>query len=159
MTKHQHIKISSLTDHPEAIPILTTWFYDEWHPLYPERTLQDITQYLENRASENKFPLTYVAINKMGEVVGTASLDEDDMDIRPDLSPWVANVYVKNNFRGQGIGVLLMKKILAQAKSLRFKVVYLYTLNKEPWYTGQGWKKLKNENYRKSLVSVMYYDL
>jgi len=34
----------------------------------------------------------------------------NDMDIKPDLSPWLAAVYVKKDFRHQGMATVLINR-------------------------------------------------
>ena len=60
-------------------------------------------------------------------LVGFISIFPHDCDERPDLSPWYATMYVKEEFRGNGYSKLLNGAILKEAKSRGFTKIYLKT--------------------------------
>ena len=60
-------------------------------------------------------------------LVGFISIFPHDCDERPDLSPWYATMYVKEEFRGNGYSKLLNNAILEEAKSRGFTKIYLKT--------------------------------
>ena len=60
-------------------------------------------------------------------LVGFISIFPHDCDERPDLSPWYATMYVKEEFRGNGYSKLLNEAILKEAKSRGFTKIYLKT--------------------------------
>ena len=60
-------------------------------------------------------------------LVGFISIFPHDCDERPDLSPWYATMYVKEEFRGNGYSKLLNDAILKDAKSRGFTKIYLKT--------------------------------
>ena len=60
-------------------------------------------------------------------LVGFISIFPHDCDERPDLSPWYATMYVKEEFRGNGYSKLLNDTILKEAKSRGFTKIYLKT--------------------------------
>jgi hypothetical protein len=50
-------------------------------------------------------PRTFILLAD-GEPVGTASLAAHDLDERPDLTPWLAGVFVDPHTRGQGYAAI-----------------------------------------------------
>lgn len=60
-------------------------------------------------------------------LVGFISIFPHDCDERPNLSPWYATMYVKEEFRGNGYSKLLNEAILKEAKSRGFTKIYLKT--------------------------------
>ncbi len=81
-----------LLDYLPADPVLvrtvSEWHQAEWGHL-SERTTEDrIAEFAEHGRA---VPQTQLATLK-GEPVGTASLLVHDMDILPDLTPWLASV-------------------------------------------------------------------
>lgn len=60
-------------------------------------------------------------------LVGFVSIFPHDCDERPNLSPWYATMYVKEEFRGNGYSKLLNDAILKEAKSRGFTKIYLKT--------------------------------
>ena len=63
------------------------WLYDEWGHLIPGNTLKMAVQRISERAGTRKIPWAMIA-SEDDSVVGTASLVGNDMNARPDLSPW-----------------------------------------------------------------------
>ena len=65
--------------------------------------------------------------------------DEADPNPRPDLTPWLAALYVAPEFRKRGIGAALIKAIEDHARNVGTKTLYLYTSEAETFYAGLGW--------------------
>ncbi len=65
--------------------------------------------------------------------------DEAEPNPRPDLSPWLAALFVAPEFRSRGIGAALVKAIEDHARGVGTKTLYLYTSEAEPFYAGLGW--------------------
>ena len=60
-------------------------------------------------------------------LVGFISIFPHDCDERPNLSPWYATMYVKEEFRENGYSKLLNGAILKEAKTRGFTKIYLKT--------------------------------
>jgi len=144
MTKPiQDIIWQHIADCPKHITQLATWFQDEWRHYNPECSVQSRSEELKAKIDKNKLPLTMVATAN-GEILGTYSLDLSDLAIRPNLSPWLASVFVNPKYRKQGIGTLLVKESLRQAYSLGIGTFYLFTKRQQaPWYTSMGWQTIE----------------
>ena len=65
------------------------------------------------------------------KVIGTAALDDYDMDTHPELSPWIASLYVEKNHRKKGAGAALVRRIIEEARSSNIKKLYLFTHDQE----------------------------
>ena len=63
------------------------WLYDEWGHRIPGNTLEMAVQRISERAGTRKIPWAMIA-SEDDSVVGTASLVGNDVNARPDLSPW-----------------------------------------------------------------------
>jgi N-acetylglutamate synthase-like GNAT family acetyltransferase len=97
-----------------------------------------------------------VAVSE-GELLGSASLIEHDMDNRLELYPWLAGVFVAPARRRQGIGAALVRRIVAKAGELGITKLYLYTFKSTAFYTDLGWVLLEPAVYRSKQVSIMSY--
>lgn len=51
----------------------------------------------------------------------------DDLDSRPDIYPWLVNVYVDEKYRGQNICRKLMETVNDNARKNNIKELFLYT--------------------------------
>jgi GNAT superfamily N-acetyltransferase len=145
-----------IAERPELIPQLASWFQNEWGEFNPECTIQSRCLELIARKNSRELPLTMVATAK-SELLGTYSLDLEDLAVRPNLSPWLANVFVNPKHRSQGIGTLLVNKALQQAQSLGILTFYLVTLDKARWYASMGWQVIEELSYRGKAVTIMRF--
>lgn len=148
------MKIDYLADHKELIPILARWMHEEWGYLYPEHTIEIRERLVAERSNKDRIPLTLVAIED-GKPVGTVCLMAHDMDTRPELTPWLASLYVEKNHRRRGIGARLVAAIEAEAARLGVKQLYLFTPDQEKFYARLGWSLREKTDYRGAVVSVM----
>jgi len=124
----------------------------------PGLTLEDLTRTFTGHLNRDCIPLTLIAFLD-GQPAGTASIYVHDMDIRLDLTPWLAAVYVPPPYRKQGIGSELVKTVEKMARRLQINRLYLFTPDQEQFYTRLGWSVLGRLEYRNQLVVVMDKDL
>ena len=75
-----------------------------------------------------------------GEPVGTASLIGSDLSARPELTPWLAALYVRPDARGQGYALDLIRAVEGAARVAGFERIWLYTLAAEALYLKAGWE-------------------
>ena len=148
--------ITYLADAPESIPVLAQWLHDEWDHMYVGATIETRTRRLESLRNRDVVPLGIVA-RANAETLGIASLIHSDMETHPELTPWLASVYVGAPFRGQGIGRALVTRLTEEAKRLGFSTIYLWTDKEEHFYASMNWRLLSREEYKNKSVSVMSY--
>jgi GNAT superfamily N-acetyltransferase len=115
--------ISDLRQRPEffdpvADRIWRAWWEPNGHPLVYIRGR------LEENMQDTPIPLALVA-HHSGTFLGTASLIASDLDERPELTPWVAAVWVEERARGQGIGAALVDAAAHASFTLGFSRTYL----------------------------------
>jgi GNAT superfamily N-acetyltransferase len=112
-----------------------------------------------------QIPTTFVALAVAGEwsagahlseaqaptevILGSASLIAHDMDTRPDLSPWLASVFVAEQHRGKGIGTALVRRVVQEAGMLGVANLYLFTTpDMYGFYARLGWTLIEHTHYR-----------
>ena len=83
------------------------------------------------------------------EVIATISLLENDLEGHSRFSPWLANLFVKENHRLKGIGSKLCTHVLNNAKELDHSAVYLYTFDMEDFYLQRDWIIIEEFTYKK----------
>ena len=152
------IKIDYLGLYSEFIPLIANWHQDEWCNISPElTTLKRIDLYssYENNAT---IPCCLIALND-GKAAGSASLVKSDMDTHKHLTPWLASVYVHNDYRCQGIASQLIERCLRNARECGAKTLYLFTPDQSEFYMKRGWKKLEQTQYHGEMVDIMSYNL
>jgi len=86
--------------------------------------------------NRERLPIAWVA-HANGQLLGTGALRVHDLEGREDLTPWLGGVFVGPPFRRQGIGAALCAA--AEARSRAIHTLYLFTLDKQAWYSRLGW--------------------
>ncbi len=96
------IEIDDLADVPHHLDtvaerIWTAWWRDKGHGI--ERITVPLRESLERRA----IPFTLVA-HRDGGFCGTVSVITSDVSERPDLTPWIAALWIEPDLRRRGLG-------------------------------------------------------
>jgi GNAT superfamily N-acetyltransferase len=115
--------ISDLRQRPEFFDSVTDRIWQAWwepsgHPL------AYIRGRLEENLQDTPTPLALVA-HHGNTFLGTASVIASDLDERPELTPWVAAVWVEEGARGHGIGASLVDAAARACFTLGFPCAYL----------------------------------
>lgn len=114
------------------------WYYN-WLGIKNNESIEEIKCTFEHSLCKNKLPQTFVALID-GEPAGMYQLSmSDDLNSRPDLYPWLINVYVDEKFRGRNVARELMNTVKENAKELGLTELYLYTKH-VGLYEKFGWK-------------------
>ncbi len=145
-----------LRDFPQHIPTVASWIYHEFTHEFKAVTLKDWTEQL--RLSQVKGVSTIMALEN-DQLLGTATLDIEDLPLRPDLSPWLASVYVPIEHRSRGLGSKLVEKVEQEAKKQGFSKIYLHTYDREGFYLSRGWVVLERLRYWEKDLVVMVKNL
>ena len=138
-----------LRDVPEHTKTVARWIYDTFLHEFETTTFEE---WLETRKHPER--ITFVALEN-GQAVGTASLDFEDLPPKPDLTPWLASVYVLPEYRSQGIGEKLITAVEKEAVAKGFRHIYLHTSDRANFYAKRGWQILLTVDYWGKTNTVM----
>src|ERR1044071_8360497 len=136
------IQFVYLQNHPEFLSIIAAWHHDEWAYIRPGDTLEARQQRLAEECGYSEIPTTIVATVAV-QSEGSLSVLAEDMDTHPELTPWLASLYVAPEKRRQGIGAALVKRLTEEARNLGVSRLYLYTPSEEKFYARLGWRTLE----------------
>jgi GNAT superfamily N-acetyltransferase len=153
--KEERLEIVDLHRKRELIEVVTKWTWREWGTADNYDFFKDLVQKSLNK---DDIPQTFVALIN-NQPVGTVSLLKNDLKSRQDLSPWLASLYIAEEYRGRGIGRALQDFVMERAKSLGYRELYLFTRHshyykKNNWVfleEGHSYAGYKVKIYRKSL--------
>ncbi len=148
------LTIAYLADLAAMVPLLARWHHEQFGYLAPEDSMERHVAALENTLNREKIPLTFVALSDAAPL-GSASLVRRDMSTRPELTPWLARVYVVPERRGLGVGTQLVRRAVAEAGRLGVEHLFLYTPDKEGFYARLGWAVRERVEYRGWNVALM----
>jgi N-acetylglutamate synthase-like GNAT family acetyltransferase len=137
-----------MSHHPFTISDLRQWpnFFDTvadriwqawWLPNgYPLDTIS--TRLRENMEAT---PIPFALVAHDGEkFLGTSSVIASDLEERPQLSPWIAAVWVEEDARGHGIGAALVNRAAQDCFALGVSRAYLCARPRMTgFYEALGW--------------------
>jgi predicted amidohydrolase/GNAT superfamily N-acetyltransferase len=148
------ITIDPLAEHPHLVRVIA-----EWHQRSDERHSLDF--WIRCHAAEarrDSIPSAWVAFVD-GEPAGSVSLVEHNLDTRPELSPWLAALWVRPEYRGRGVGTGLVRRCEEETRRLGVRRLHLYTEEASGFYARLGWSVASHEEYEGESVVVMIREL
>lgn len=151
------IQVVYLCDHPHLIAELAVLNFNEWGHYKPGNTVEAQTERMRATCGRGSVPTAVIAIED-GQLLGGALLLEHDLDARPNLTPWLAGVYVKAEYRGRGVASRLVTRIVEEATRLGVPELYLCTPDAQGLYAKLGWEKVEDVDDGVT-VTVMKRDL
>lgn len=122
------MKIVRLTDKNSPwFQDVLNWNYNWWGVPQGKSYNEVKCQMEHSLCTGDKLPQTFVAIERE-KPVGVYQLSMvDDLVGRPDIYPWLINVFVPENERGKNICREMMITVKENAKKAGIKELYLYT--------------------------------
>jgi predicted N-acetyltransferase YhbS len=144
------IVFSNISERPEIQETIARWLWGFWgnprnyefyHSLVAHSKIDDI-------------PMIFVAYLE-GELAGAVGLMRADLFSRQDLFPWMADLFVKPEYRSRGVGSALQDLILVKAKELGYPAIYLYT-PLVGYYEKKGWEYMGEEMERDGEIVRIY---
>jgi N-acetylglutamate synthase-like GNAT family acetyltransferase len=148
------MKICPLAERPDLVPTVAEWLYLQFGHLNPGASLERSITRVKERLQTEGCPLTFISLDD-GIPTGTASLIVSDFDSCPEITPWLASVYVQPMLRRSGIGSQLSKTVAAHAKSCGYEKLFLFTPNMQSFFGTLGWRESNLHQYHGVDVSIM----
>ena len=129
-------KIIEIDD--KILKIATDWMYN-WWGIEENYSYEEVKCYMKYSFNDKKLPQTY-GIFLGDKIIGMYQFTYRDLFLRPDIYPWLANLYIDQKYRGIGYGNILIESVKKNAsKNLECDEIYLYT-NHCGLYEKYGWK-------------------
>lgn len=150
-------RIATLRERPDLIPLVANWLWDAfWHP--NGHPLEEVREILATCTAEIGTPQSFVLL--AGDIpCGTASLVAADLEIRNDIGPWLAGVYVVPEARGQGCAQRLVTTVEDAARMSGYRSLFLYTNDAQALYEKLGWFAIEETMDARRPVTIMQRDL
>ena len=135
------------------------WNYN-WWGVRDNKSIEEVKENLRHSlCKNNKMPQTFVAL--LDDIpVGMYQISmSDDLESRPDIYPWLINVYVDEKYRGNNIGRELLNTVKENAKKIGLTELYLYTKH-NGLYEKFGWQFVEEvKTFRKESPIERLYRL
>lgn len=145
-------RIAAVSDRPELAPLVAQWRVGAFFNYPGGYTVEEMTALI---LAPPVGPKETFVLFDGDQPAGTASLVRTDLETRPDLTPWLAGVFVLPAFRGRGHATALVRRVEAFALAASVPVLWLYTSTAEPLYARLGWQRAGLEQERGQAVVLM----
>jgi GNAT superfamily N-acetyltransferase len=149
------MEVVNLNEHAQYIPELAWLHFEAWGYLRPNETLGERTARIAQMCLAPAMPTVLVAL-EAGHLLGSAILQAHDgllADVH--LTPWLAGVYVKAEYRSRGIAAILIDKIESLALQRGFTSLHLCTSTHESYYQQFGYQTVENRNALGEFIHIM----
>lgn len=148
-------RIATISDQPELAALVARWRVDAFFTEPGGYTVEEMTALI--LAPPVGLKETFVLFDH-DQPVGTAGLVRSDLKDRPDLTPWLAGVFVQPSFRGRGYATALIRQAEAFAAAASTPILWLYTSTAEPFYVRLGWQRagIEQENGHEVVLMRRY---
>jgi GNAT superfamily N-acetyltransferase len=157
MIDNPKLRIVSTAERPDLAPVVASWLWAEFRRRRGS-SLEETLAAVETSIVAARMPRTFVLLVD-GEPVGTASLTEHDLEERPDLTPWLAGVFVAPAARGLGFAAALIAAVEAECLGLSIGRLWLYTRTAERIYQRAGWRTVEAVAHDGKTYALMQRDL
>lgn len=147
------LEIRNIADNPERIDECIKFFWEEWGNKENYNFYKDCM--LHSVSDRQQLPSFYIGLIE-DEIVASYALLNNDLISRQDLLPWLACLFVKEEYRSKGIAAQLLEHTLVEAKRLGYKKVYLST-DLVGFYEKKMWQYL-TEAYNFSGTAFKVYE-
>lgn len=151
------VTITTVLDRPDLVPIVARWLWQEWGR-HKGRTPEMSERRLRSRDATTGPEQTWILLDG-GIPAATASLVHDDLDTRPELTPWLASVFVDPPMRGRGHAARLVRVVEDAARAGGNHTLWLHSQHAAGLYAGLGWIAVGAEVDHGHVVTLMRRDL
>ena len=130
--------VCRLFEVPFLAPVLAKAHAREWDHLYVHWNESVALSDFAVEGANADIPVTWVAHHPRHGPMGSVSLVMDDLPDYPDLNPWLASLYVFPEFRGRGLGKLLVQQAVDSLRQQKYPNAYLFTADQVPFFSKFG---------------------
>ena len=131
------LQMRKITDYSQLDKI-TGWMYGWWGEK-EGYAYEAVHSYMAHSLNDRRLPQTY-GLYLGEELIGMYQFTYEDLFARPDIYPWLANVYIEPRHRNKGYGGYLLRSVKENAAAnLRESELFLFTAH-EGLYEKYGWE-------------------
>ncbi len=130
--------VTTIAKRPDLLPVVAGWLWREWWR-QRGRSLEQTQAIYAACCAGVGAPQTFVLLADETPA-GTATLARRDLEERPDLTPWLAGVFVVPEVRGRGYVTHLLAAFDEACRTASIRTAWLYTNTAERVYLRGGWQ-------------------
>lgn len=134
------LAVLRITDEAD-IEKITDWMY-AWWGVREGYTREAVRESMRHSLHDDRLPQTF-GLYRNGTLIGMYQFTAGDLFVRPDIYPWLANVYLDAAYRGRGYGRVLLSSVQRNAQdAIDAPYLYLFTEH-SGLYEKFGWRFAK----------------
>ncbi|WP_158744374.1 GNAT family N-acetyltransferase [Acidisphaera sp. L21] len=160
MVEHEgdeRLHTTTVAKRPDLLPVIAEWLWNEWWKRWGRSLEETQAMYAACRA-EIGAPQTFILVAD-DTPIGTVTLARKDLDERPNLTPWLAGVFVIPERRGRGYVRHLLEAFDEACRRASIPTAWLYTNTAERVYLRAGWQLVETiDRPAKRSVTLMRRD-
>ena len=84
----------------DILNTITTWMYN-WWGIKDGYSFEAVKCFMQHSLQKDRLPKTY-GLFLNDTIIGMFQLTYEDLAVRPDIYPWLANVYIDEKYRKMG---------------------------------------------------------
>ena len=149
----ENIKIVNLADEPQFLEEAALFMWKEFAEQFGTK-YEDVIYRTKHCINKDTVPQTYIA-KVEDKLIGVVSIWNNDLAFRQDLSPWLAALYVKDEYRHNRVGSLLQDRCIEETKKMGYKYLYLIT-ELDNYYERKGWEFVEEAPVRGGFKTKLY---
>lgn len=147
-------KIVFLHEFPSAKKFCVDYVKTEWGI-----SLKEAEELVIPCLSDNeKLPFGLLVLVNKAPISLLFAVEHSD-DVSSQYSPWLVALYVKEEFRKQGIGRELVKRACDELKKRGYEIVYIDTVSAQNFYKKLGWTFVEDVKWRDEKTSIFSINL
>ncbi len=148
------MQIDLLARHPQHLPQVAQWCAQSWPDYYSNGDIEVAKRFHSRTLRTDRVPLGLIALD--GErLIGTVTLLEEDMDIRPIYTPWLGCLYVDPEYRGQSVAQALINAAVNNAADIGVPCLFVWSEMLGPAFARRGWQVLERVQFRGKEVAIL----
>lgn len=120
----QTFKVIRLRDNPDKLTDILSFVKQKWASEETQAVYDDCLRH--SLTTNSPLPQWY-GLMRNDEIIGCAGIITNDFISRMDLWPWLCALYVEEQYRGQFLSRKLIEIAEEDARSTRFKSIFLAT--------------------------------
>ena len=138
---------------------LAKWHVREWQDIFPNWDVETAMAEFMAQLADDGLPASWLAYCQ-DELVGSVSALPMDAPEFSDLpGPWLASLFVRPSYRGQGIARQLIDHARAQVAALGYRQWFLFTEHHQAYYQALGWQLHERRSLHRQPVAILRQDL
>ena len=137
------VLVSHLRSVPQFRPLVMQRIFDAWATI-DGFSWDDLDREMDRVLVAEGIPFTLVA-HEGDRFLGTVSVIDDDLPVRPAIWPWLASLWVEPEARTRGIASLLIGEALARAAPFTARLHLHATPGVTPYYEARGWSPVERD--------------